>query len=68
MYYHSEDELLGEADTLSQGSLSTRYRARPGLGRQVAVCCAVHGVSCHKGRGFPRSPAPHVQHQLQTQP
>ncbi|XP_074845158.1 otoferlin isoform X6 [Carettochelys insculpta] len=24
MYYHSEDELLGEADTLSQGSLNTR--------------------------------------------
>lgn len=24
MYYHSEDELLGEGDTLSQGSLSTR--------------------------------------------
>ncbi|PKU34347.1 otofhypothetical protein [Limosa lapponica baueri] len=24
MYYHSEDELLGEGDTLSQGSLNTR--------------------------------------------
>ncbi|XP_030920877.1 otoferlin-like [Geospiza fortis] len=29
MYFHSEDELLGEGDSLSQGSLDTRSRDQP---------------------------------------
>lgn len=36
MYYHSDDELLGEGDTVSQGSLNARY--------EVQLCLVVTQV------------------------
>lgn len=38
MCYHSDDELLGEGDTISQGSLNARYEARLGPASRFGCC------------------------------
>lgn len=39
MYYHSDDELLREGDTISQGSLNARYTAQLHLGLPFGLLC-----------------------------
>lgn len=48
MYYHSDDELLGEGDTISQGSLNARYRARLHLGLPFGFPCWRQSIPSRK--------------------